>query len=68
MHPWVRTYPVVADERGEVGSLEAVQHVEEAGAVDGVGGGEAAAREQAVLDDRRDRRVLRHLCTTEHRH
>ena len=57
-------YPVEADERGEVGRLEHVDDLDKVRAVDGVGGGEDAAGEEAQLQERRDRLVLGHLGLT----
>ncbi len=53
--------PVEADQRREVRGLEHVDDVNELGAVDGVGDGEDAAREEAELQERRDRLVLGQL-------
>ena len=55
-------YPVIADERAEVGRLEVVKCVDELGAVDGVDGREAASREDAVLEEGHHRHVLSGPC------
>lgn len=52
------TYTVVAEQRGEVGSLERVYGVNELGAVERVGLSEDAAREQAELHEARHGLVL----------
>lgn len=55
-------YPVIADESGEVGSLEVVEDVYELSAVDGVAGGEAAPREDAQLQELGDCLILGRPC------
>lgn len=58
------THPVVADERGKIGRLEAVDGVEELGTVDGVRGGENTAWEEAHLQQGCDGRVFGGFCNT----
>ena len=52
------THPIIAYERAEVGRLEVVKRVDELGAEHGVDGREAAAREDAVLQEGHNRHVL----------
>ena len=61
------TDPIIADEGGEVGCLEAVDGVEELGAVVGIHSCETAPREQAQLQQGGDGGMLACLCgTTSH--
>lgn len=53
-----QTHPIVAQQRGEVGRLERMHGVHELCAVERVGGGEDAAREQAQLHEARHGLVL----------
>lgn len=52
------THSVVAQQRAEVGRLLLVHQLHEAGAVNGVDGGEHAAGEDAQLQELRDGFVL----------
>lgn len=62
-HHIKRVYPIIAEQRGEVGGAQTVQNLYELGAVDGVHSGEDAAREQTQLQQLRDRLVLCRLDT-----
>ena len=52
------SYPVVAQQGAEVGGLLLVHQLYKAGAVDGVDGGEDAAREETELQELGDGLVL----------
>ncbi len=54
-------YSVQEEESGEVGCVEGVQEVHKLGAVDGVGGCEPTAGEDAELEELRDGTVLENL-------
>jgi hypothetical protein len=58
MYVVVGAYPVIADDYAEVRGLEAVDDLNELGAVVGVDLGEQTARENAQLPEDRDRFVL----------
>ena len=59
-----KKYPIIADQRGEVGRLQTVNDVDKLCTENSVDGRETAAWKYAQLKHSCDRRVLRSLCIT----